>query len=142
MNALGIFLLSSLVFVVCAILEYSAVLFITGQVSEGTKGKEKDMPKTSFREIQNGKRSDLVARLRRSLMQPNAIGHNGVMDIEALNSVKFTLTSCFGNNQKMRRIDYIAFWVFLTSYAFFIFMYWSILSNNTNCVGESCKQSH
>jgi len=52
-------------------------------------------------------------------------------DIEASdsNESKFIANSFFIDAHSIRKIDCAAFWVFFTSYAIFIFMYWSTLNN-------------
>ena len=125
LNALGIFLLSSLVFVVAALAEFSAVLFSNSQVSQD------EMQKRKYEEVKECN-INVSAQLRRRLNQSNVIGNvgtTGKIDIETLNVVEFSPKRCFLNIYLMCKVDYIAFWLFHTSYALFIFIYWSILNN-------------
>ena len=145
MNALGIFLLSSLVFVVSAILEYSAVLLIGGQSQDRSYDHEPERPKSRFTESANKKNRSWSTELRRRVNQSNVIGADGVkgnMDTEALHSVPCTLRSWFAKTHTTRKIDFIAFWVFSTSYVVFILIYWSILSNVSSCFTEPCNEAH
>ena len=111
--------MSSLVFVVAALVEFSVVLFLSYHVAERKNGDR-----------QNGNH-DLEGKLRQTLTKCKRVKNvrvNDKPDIQALNMVPFT-KSCFGSAGSMRKIDYIAFWIFFTSYVVFIWMYWSILSS-------------
>ena len=81
MNALGIFLLSSLVFVVAALIEFSAVLFLSNKTPKDEKLEKK---KEGLNEVN----IDVATQLRRRLRQSNVIGNVGMkekIDIEASN---------------------------------------------------------
>ena len=127
MNALGIFLLSSLVFVVAALIEFSAVLFVSNKTPKDEKLEKK---KEGLKEVN----IDVATQLRRRLKQSNVIGNADVkqkMDIEASNRFDTNLKprNCLLNAHSLRKIDYIAFWLFFSSYIIFNFIYWVILTS-------------
>ena len=127
MNALGIFLLSSLVFVVAALIEFSAVLFLSNKTPKDKKFEKK---KEGLKQVN----IDVATQLRRRLKQSNVIGNIGgkeKMDIEASNrlNTNLELTNSLLNAHSLRKIDYIAFWLFFSSYIIFNFIYWVILTS-------------
>ena len=136
--------MSSLVFVVSALLEYSVVLLFGGQGPERRKEWEPERPTSRLRGSASESKRGPTAQLRRRVRHSNAISAVGVagnIDIEAPTSVQCKLNNWFANIHTSRKVDLIAFCVFLASYAVFILIYWSILSNNSSCVAESCKDS-
>ena len=127
MNALGIFLLSSLVFVVAALIEFSAVLFLSNRTP---KHEQLEKKKEGLKEVN----IEVANQLRRRLKQSNVIGNADVkqkMDIEASNRFDTNLKprNCLLNAHSLRKIDYIAFWLFFSSYIIFNFIYWVILTS-------------
>ena len=127
-----------------ALLEYSVVLLFGGQGPERRKEWEPESPTSRLRGSANESKRGLTAQLRKRVRQSNSISAVGVarnIDIEAPASVQCKLNNWFANIHTTRKVDLVAFCVFLTSYAVFILIYWSILSNNSSCVAESCKHS-
>ena len=127
LNALGIFLLSSLVFVVAALIEFSAVLFLSNRTP---KDKQLENKKEGLKEFN----VDVATQSRRRLKQSNVIGNLGgkeKMDIEASNRFDTNLEprNCLLNAHSLRKIDYIAFCLFFSSYSIFNFIYWVILTS-------------
>ena len=93
--------------------------------------KKKKIKKEVEKEC-DGDIGTLRARLR--LNPSNAIRNVTMVetfDIEASdsNESQFAANNCLINAHSIRKTDCAAFWVFFTSYAIFIFMYWSTLNN-------------
>ena len=119
--------MSSLVFVVAALIEFSAVLFLSNKTP---KNEELEKKKEGLKEVN----VDVATQLRRRLKQSNVIGSLGgkeKIDIEASDrfDTNHKPTNCLLNGYSLRKIDYVAFWLFFSSYIIFNFMYWGILTN-------------
>ena len=122
MTALGIYLLSSLVFTVGALLEFAAVIV----VDRFNNSKKEDVLKKESTQCTSSHYPDKQAAITSIGMRNVAGGKSHLFEMNR---------SCFSNSPDTKtnecrpyfsvdKIDVAAFWTYLTIYLFFNLVYW------------------